>query len=104
MPDRGPSRLPVLPPRGPLLEVASTTVKTTAKCRLQRRRDRAFSECSNAKPCQAQADAAASADLPQFVTAFDLYRAFDSDGPWRWRVCRVVTWYFATDLLRQDDS
>ena len=34
-------------------------------------------------------------------TAFDLYRALGGNERWRLRLFRVVSFYFATDLLRQ---
>ncbi|MFM7531404.1 MAG: metal-dependent hydrolase [Rubrivivax sp.] len=34
-------------------------------------------------------------------TAFDLYRALGGNDTWRRRFFRLVTWHFATDLLRQ---
>ncbi len=34
-------------------------------------------------------------------TAFDLYRAAGGNDEWRLRIFRVVSWHFATDLLRQ---
>jgi predicted metal-dependent hydrolase len=34
-------------------------------------------------------------------TAFDLYRALGGNDKWRRRFFRLVTWHFATDLMRQ---
>jgi predicted metal-dependent hydrolase len=34
-------------------------------------------------------------------TAFDLYRAAGGNEAWRLRIFRIVSWHFATDLLRQ---
>ena len=34
-------------------------------------------------------------------TAFDLYRALGGNEKWRRRMFRIVTWHFATDLMRQ---
>ncbi len=43
----------------------------------------------------------ASEEAEHRSTAFDLYRALGGDEPWRRRLFRVVSWHFATDLLRQ---
>ena len=43
----------------------------------------------------------ASEESEHRSTAFDLYRALGGDEVWRLRLFRLVSWYFATDLLRQ---
>jgi hypothetical protein len=43
----------------------------------------------------------ASEESEHRSTAFDLYRALGGNETWRRRMFRVVSWHFATDLLRQ---
>jgi len=43
----------------------------------------------------------ASEEAEHRSTAFDLYRALGGNERWRLRIFRLITWYFATDLLRQ---
>jgi predicted metal-dependent hydrolase len=43
----------------------------------------------------------ASEEIEHRATAFDLYKALGGDETWRLRLFRMVSWYFATDLLRQ---
>lgn len=37
-------------------------------------------------------------------SAFDLYRALGGNDAWRRRIFRIVSWHFATDVLRQTAS
>ena len=43
----------------------------------------------------------ASEETEHRCTAFDLYRALGGNETWRLRLFRLVTWHFATDVLRQ---
>jgi len=43
----------------------------------------------------------ASEESEHRCTAFDLYRALGGNEKWRRRFFRLVSWHFATDLLRQ---
>jgi predicted metal-dependent hydrolase len=43
----------------------------------------------------------ASEENEHRCTAFDLYRALSGNETWRLRLFRLVSWHFATDVLRQ---
>jgi predicted metal-dependent hydrolase len=43
----------------------------------------------------------ASEENEHRCTAFDLYRALGGNEQWRLRLYRLVSWHFATDVLRQ---
>lgn len=43
----------------------------------------------------------ASEESEHRCTAFDLYRALGGNEKWRLRMYRLVSWHFATDLMRQ---